>query len=66
MCAGAIYCIGIGRVVYRLSENRPKAMPGITRTTRQWICHRQKSIKVISPLIETQAEAVHDVWEPTA
>ncbi|WP_132537357.1 nucleoside deaminase [Rhizobium sp. PP-F2F-G48] len=73
MCAGAIYWVGIGRVVYGLSEHRLKAMTGdhpdnptMALPCRAVFSAGQKSIEVIGPLIETEAEAVHrDAWQPT-
>jgi tRNA(Arg) A34 adenosine deaminase TadA len=73
MCAGAIYWVGIGRVVYGLSEHRLKAMTGdhpdnptMDLPCRDVFSAGQKSVEVIGPLIDTEAEAVHrDAWQPT-
>jgi tRNA(Arg) A34 adenosine deaminase TadA len=73
MCAGAIYWVGIGRLVYGLSERRLKAMTGdhpdnptMDLPCRDVFSAGQKSIEVIGPLLETEAEAVHlDAWQPT-
>ncbi|TBC54769.1 nucleoside deaminase [Rhizobium leguminosarum] len=73
MCAGAIYWVGIGRVVYGLSEQRLKAMTGdhpdnptMDLPCRDVFSADQKSIEVIGPLMETEAEAVHrDAWQTT-
>ncbi|TBB61902.1 nucleoside deaminase (plasmid) [Rhizobium ruizarguesonis] len=63
---GAIDWVGIGRVVYGLSEHRLKAMTGehpdnptMDLPCRDVFSAGQKSIEVIGPLIETEAEAVH-------
>jgi tRNA(Arg) A34 adenosine deaminase TadA len=74
MCAGAIYWVGIGRVVYGLSEHRLKVMTGdhpdnptMDLPCRDVFAAGQKSIEVIGPLIEAEAEAVHlDAWQANA
>ena len=70
MCAGAIYWVGIGRVVYGLSERRLKAMTGahgenptLDLPCRAVFAAGQRSIEVIGPLLEDEAAALHSgVW----
>jgi tRNA(Arg) A34 adenosine deaminase TadA len=66
MCAGAIYWVGIGRVVYGLSERRLKAMTGahdenptLDLPCRTIFAAGQRSIEVIGPLLEDEAAAIH-------
>ena len=65
MCAGAIFWGNIGRVVYGLSENRlyelisnddPEAL---VLSCREVFARGRKSIEVIGPLLESEAESVH-------
>ena len=70
MCAGAIYWVGIGRVVYGLSERRLKVMTGahgqnptLDLPCRAVFAAGQRSIEVIGPLLEDEAAALHSgVW----
>jgi tRNA(Arg) A34 adenosine deaminase TadA len=70
MCAGAIYWAGIGRVVYGLSEHRLRAVTGnhpenptLDLPCREVFETGQRSTEVIGPLLEDEAEALHDgVW----
>jgi tRNA(Arg) A34 adenosine deaminase TadA len=70
MCAGAIYWVGIGRVVYGLSEHRLKGMTGnhaenptLDLPCRTVFAAGQRRVEVIGPLLEDEAAAVHaGVW----
>ena len=66
MCAGAIYWIGIGRVVYGLSERRLKTMTGahaenptLDLPCRAVFAAGQRQIEVIGPLLEDEAAQIH-------
>jgi tRNA(Arg) A34 adenosine deaminase TadA len=71
MCAGAIYWIGLKRVVYGLSEKRLKAITGNhpENPTLDLPCHvvfsaGQRPVEVIGPLLEDEAADVHrGVWD---
>jgi tRNA(Arg) A34 adenosine deaminase TadA len=71
MCAGAIYWIGIGRVVYGLSERHLKAMTGdhaenptLDLPCRTVFSAGQRRVEVIGPLLEDEAAALHaGVWD---
>jgi tRNA(Arg) A34 adenosine deaminase TadA len=71
MCAGAIYWAGIGRVVYGLSEHRLRAITGnhpenptLDLPCREVFKRGQRATEVVGPLLENEAEALHDgVWE---
>jgi tRNA(Arg) A34 adenosine deaminase TadA len=71
MCAGAIYWAGIGRVVYGLSEHRLRAVTGnhpenptLDLPCREVFLRGQRKTEVVGPLLEDEAEALHDgVWE---
>jgi tRNA(Arg) A34 adenosine deaminase TadA len=71
MCAGAIYWAGIGRLVYGLSEHRLRAVTGnhpenptLDLPCREVFKSGQRSVEVIGPLLEDEAEALHaDVWK---
>lgn len=71
MCAGAIYWAGIGRVVYGLSEHRLRAVTGnhpenptLDLPCREVFKRGQRATKVVGPLLEDEAEALHaGVWE---
>jgi len=71
MCAGAIYWAGIGRVVYGLSERRLCALTGdhpenptLDLPCRDVFARGQRPTEVIGPLLEDEAEAVHEgVWQ---
>jgi tRNA(Arg) A34 adenosine deaminase TadA len=66
MCAGAIYWAGIGRVVYGLSETRLRALTGahpdnptLDLPCRQVFQSGQRTIEVLGPWLEDEAEALH-------
>jgi tRNA(Arg) A34 adenosine deaminase TadA len=66
MCAGAIYWAGIGRLVYGLSEHRLRAVTGNhpENPTLDLPCRKvfesgQRSVEVVGPLLEDEAEALH-------
>jgi len=67
MCAGAIYWIGVGRVVFALSEKglleftgNDRENPTLDLPCREVFAHGQKEIEVIGPLLEEEASAVHE------
>ncbi|QDM17871.1 nucleoside deaminase [Tardiphaga sp. vice352] len=67
MCAGAIYWVGIGRVVFGLGESRLKAITGahpenptLDLPCRTVFAAGQKTIEVIGPLLEDEAAAQHE------
>jgi tRNA(Arg) A34 adenosine deaminase TadA len=67
MCAGAIYWAGIGRLVYGLSEHRLRALTGnhpenptLDLPCREVFMRGQRATEVVGPLLEDEAEAVHD------
>jgi len=70
MCAGAIYWAGIGRVVYGLSEHRLRAVTGnhpenptLDLPCRDVFASGQRPTEVVGPLLEDEAEALHEgVW----
>lgn len=70
MCAGAIYWAGIGRVVYGLSEHRLRGVTGnhpenptLDLPCREVFASGQRPTDVVGPLLEDEAEALHDgVW----
>jgi tRNA(Arg) A34 adenosine deaminase TadA len=71
MCAGAIYWAGIGRVVYGLSEHRLRGLTGdhpenptLDLPCRDVFASGQRATEVVGPLLEDEAEALHDgVWK---
>ena len=71
MCAGAIYWAGIGRLVYGLSEHRLRALTGnhpenptLDLPCREVFRSGQRATDVIGPLLEDEAEALHQgVWD---
>jgi tRNA(Arg) A34 adenosine deaminase TadA len=71
MCAGAIYWAGIGRLVYGLSEHRLRALTGnhpenptLDLPCRDVFASGQRPTEVIGPLLEDEAEALHEgVWK---
>ena len=71
MCAGAIYWVGIGRVVYGLSEGRLKQMTGnhpenptLSLPCRSVFAVGQRRVEVVGPLLEEEAAAQHKgVWD---
>ena len=67
MCAGAIYWVGIGRLVYGLGESRLKAITGahpenptLDLPCRTVFAAGQKAIDVVGPLLEDEAAAQHE------
>ena len=70
MCAGAIYWAGIGRLVYGLSEHRLRAVTGdhpenptLDLPCRDVFKSGQRATEVLGPLLENEAEALHEgVW----
>ena len=70
MCAGAIYWAGIGRLVYGLSEHRLRGVTGnhpenptLDLPCRDVFKSGQRTTEVIGPLLEDEAEALHEgVW----
>ena len=67
MCAGAIYWAGIGRVVYGLSEHRLRGVTGnhpenptLDLPCREVFASGQRPTQVVGPLLEDEAEALHD------
>ena len=73
MCAGAIYWAGIGRLVYGLSEHRLRAVTGnhpenptLDLPCREVFKSGQRATEVVGPLLEDEAEALHEgVWTNT-
>ena len=71
MCAGAIYWAGIGRVVYGLSEHRLRRVTGnhpenptLDLPCREVFKSGQRATEVVGPMLEDEAEALHDgVWK---
>jgi tRNA(Arg) A34 adenosine deaminase TadA len=71
MCAGAIYWAGIGRLVYGLSEHRLRAVTGnhpenptLDLPCREVFQSGQRATEVVGPLLEDEAEALHEgVWQ---
>jgi tRNA(Arg) A34 adenosine deaminase TadA len=71
MCAGAIYWAGIGRLVYGLSEHRLGAVTGnhpenptLDLPCRAVFASGQRPTEVVGPLLEDEAEALHEgVWQ---
>jgi tRNA(Arg) A34 adenosine deaminase TadA len=71
MCAGAIYWAGIGRVVYGLSEHRLRGVTGnhpenptLDLSCRDVFKSGQRATEVVGPLLEDEAEALHEgVWK---
>jgi len=72
MCAGAIYWVGIGRVVYALPETgllrytgADEENPTLQLPCREVFAHGQKPIQVVGPLLEEEAGWVHEgFWKP--
>jgi tRNA(Arg) A34 adenosine deaminase TadA len=71
MCAGAIYWAGIGRLVYGLSEHRLRGVTGnhpenptLDLPCREVFGSGQRATEVVGPLLEDEAEALHEgVWK---
>jgi tRNA(Arg) A34 adenosine deaminase TadA len=72
MCAGAIYWAGIGRLVYGLSEHRLRMVTGnhpenptLDLPCREVFKSGQRPTEVAGPMLEDEAEAVHEgAWNP--
>lgn len=70
MCAGAAYWVGLGRVVYGLSERSLKDItdshpenPTLDLPCRIVFEAGQRQVEVIGPLLEEEAAALHEgVW----
>ncbi len=62
MCAGAIYWIGLGRVVYALSEIGLLRFTGADEKNPclNLPCRGQKPIEVAGPFLEEEAAKVHE------
>ena len=67
MCAGAIYWVGIGRLVFGLGEARLKAITGahpenptLDLPCRDVFAAGQKQIEVIGPMLEDEAAELHE------
>ena len=71
MCAGAIYWVGIGRVVYGMSEHALKQITGAhaENPTLDLPCRTvfqagQRQVEVAGPMLEDEARALHDgAWD---
>ena len=71
MCAGAIYWASIGRLVYGLSEQRLRGITGnhpenptLDLPCRAVFASGQRPTEVVGPLLEDEAEALHDgIWK---
>lgn len=71
MCSGAVYWVGIGRVVYGLSEARLKTMTGnhdenptLDLPCRIVFSAGQRKVEVVGPLLEDEAAEQHKgVWD---
>ncbi|HMJ30350.1 MAG TPA: nucleoside deaminase [Xanthobacteraceae bacterium] len=71
MCSGAVYWVGIGRVVYGLSESRLKAItsnheenPTLDLPCRTVFAAGRRKVEVVGPLLEDEAAAQHvGVWD---
>ena len=70
MCAGAAYWVGLGRVVYGLSERSLKDLTGNhpENPTLDLPCRivfdaGQRKVEVLGPLLEDEAAALHEgIW----
>lgn len=70
MCAGAAYWVGLGRVVYGLSEHRLKELTGnhaenptLDLPCRHVFAAGQRAVEVVGPLLEDEAARLHEgVW----
>ncbi len=67
MCAGAVYWVGVGRVIYAMSEAELKALigPHPQNLTMDLPCRvvlgaGQRRVAVAGPLLEHEARAVHE------
>ncbi|MBZ9938630.1 nucleoside deaminase [Mesorhizobium sp. BR1-1-16] len=70
MCAGATYWVGIGRLVYGLSEKRMKSLTGnhpenptLDLPCEIVLASGQRKVEVIGPMLEDEAAQLHEgVW----
>ncbi len=69
MCAGAIYWVGVGRVVYALSEvgllqftGADERNPCLDLPCREVFARGQKPIQVDGPFLEDEAAKVHEAF----
>ncbi|MBT9386295.1 nucleoside deaminase [Pseudooceanicola sp. CBS1P-1] len=69
MCAGAMYWVGVGRMVYGLSEARLKQMTGDhpENPTLDLPCHLvfeagQRAVEIVGPLLEDEGAALHEAF----
>ncbi|CCF00602.1 nucleoside deaminase [Sinorhizobium fredii] len=69
MCSGAIYWVGIGRVVFGLSEGEMKQLTGdhVENPTLDLPCHivfaaGQRATEVIGPLLADEAAKLHEEY----
>jgi len=67
MCAGAIYWVGLGRVVFGLPETglmrytgSHEENPTLDLPCREVFARGQRSIEVLGPLLEEEAGKVHE------
>ncbi len=73
MCAGAIYWSNIRRVIFGLSESRLAELTGddpenptLDLPCRDVFARGSRSIEVIGPALEDEAERVHyGFWRPS-
>ena len=73
MCAGAIYWVGMGRVVYALSEQRlaeytgdAQKNPTLDMPCREVFARGRRRVVVAGPAIEDEASEVHEgFWAGT-
>jgi tRNA(Arg) A34 adenosine deaminase TadA len=71
MCSGALYWIGVGRIVYGLSEHRLKTITGdhaenptLDLPCRVVFAAGQRNVEIIGPLLEDEAATIHTgVWD---
>ena len=71
MCAGAIYWVGIGRVVFGMTERALKDLTGnhaenptLDLPCRVVFAAGQRPVEVIGPLLEEEAAALHaGAWD---
>lgn len=66
MCAGAIYCCNIGRVVYGLSEQKLLELTGahpqnpiLALPCRHVFATGQRPVEVLDPLLEDETAVPH-------
>jgi tRNA(Arg) A34 adenosine deaminase TadA len=67
MCAGAIYWVGVGRVVFALAEKglleftgRHEENPTLDLPCREVFVRGQREVVVVGPLLEDEAAVVHE------